>query len=123
MGERLYEYEEITDLKDMLEKSGKEYGNKIAYKLKVEKNKYKTYTHNEVRQMINSLGTKLLDMGLKGKRMAVIGENRYEWEIAYLAIVCGVGIVVPLDRSLPENELEKLIERSRSRSNILYKKI
>ena len=53
-------------------------------------------------------------MGLKGKRIAIIGENRYEWEIAYLAIVCGVGIVVPLDRSLPENELEKLVERSRN---------
>lgn len=121
MGERLYEYEEITDLKDMLEKSGKKYGDKIAYKIKIEKNKYKTFTHNKVRQMINALGTRLIEMGLKGKKIAVIGENRYEWEIAYLAIVCGVGIVVPLDRSLPENELEKLIERSRSRSNIFLK--
>ena len=112
MGERLYEYEKITDLKDMLEKSGKEYGNKIAYKIKIDKNKYKTFTHSKVREMINGLGTRLIDMGLKGKKIAVIGENRYEWEIAYLAIVCGVGIVVPLDRSLPENELEKLIDRS-----------
>ena len=51
-------------------------------------------------------------MGLKDKRIAVIGENRYEWEIAYLAIVCGTGTVVPLDKSLPEKELENLIERS-----------
>ena len=121
MGERLYEYEEITDLKDMLEKSGKKYGDKIAYKIKIEKNKYKTFTHSKVRQMINALGTRLIEMGLKNKKIAVIGENRYEWEIAYLAIVCGVGIVVPLDRSLPENELEKLIERSRSRSNLFLK--
>ena len=112
MQERIYEYEKITDLKDMLKKSGEKYGNKIAYKIKIDKNKYKTYTHKQVREMINNLGTKLIDMGLYGKRIAVIGENRYEWEIAYLAIVCGVGIVVPLDRSLPENELEKLIERS-----------
>lgn len=44
--------------------------------------------------------------------VAVIGENRYEWEIAYLSIVCGTGIVVPLDKSLPENEIESLIKRS-----------
>lgn len=112
MGERLYEYMKITDLKDMLDKSGKKYGEKIAYKIKIEKEKYKTFTHKEVRQMINSLGTKLIDMGLKNKRIAVIGENRYEWEIAYLSIVCGTGIVVPLDKSLPQNELEKVIERS-----------
>lgn len=51
-------------------------------------------------------------MGLKEKRIAVIGENRYEWEIAYLSIVCGTGIVVPIDKSLPENELKSVIERS-----------
>ncbi len=51
-------------------------------------------------------------MGLKGKKIAVIGENRYEWEIAYLSIVCGTGIVVPLDKSLPENELNTLIDTS-----------
>ncbi len=112
MGERLYEYMKITDLKDMLDKSGKKYGEKIAYKIKIEKEKYKTFTHKEVRQMINSLGTKLIDMGLKDKRIAVIGENRYEWEIAYLSIVCGTGTVVPFDKSLPQNELEKVIERS-----------
>lgn len=112
MSERLYKYTEITDLKDMLKKSGKEYGEKIAYKIRVEKEKYKEITHKEVRQMIDSLGTALINMGLKGKRIAVIGENRYEWEIAYLAIVCGTGTVTPLDKSLPENELKELIKRS-----------
>ena len=68
MGEKLFEYKEITDLKDMLNKSGKEFGEKIAYKIKIEKGKYKTFTHKEVRKMINNLGTKLIDMGLKNKR-------------------------------------------------------
>ena len=57
-------------------------------------------------------GTALIDLGLKDKRIAVIGENRYEWEIAYLSIVCGTGIVVPLDKSLTENELKHLIKKS-----------
>ena len=111
--ERLYKYIEITDLKDMLKKSGEKYGEKIAYKIRQE-NGYKEITHNEVRKMVDGLGTKLIDMGLKDKRIAVIGENRYEWEIAYLSIVCGTGTVVPLDKSLPENELESLIERSKA---------
>ena len=77
--ERLYKYIEITDLKDMLKKSGEKYGDKIAYKIRQE-NGYKEITHNEVRKMVDGLGTKLIDMGLKDKRIAVIGENRYEWE-------------------------------------------
>lgn len=102
----------ISDLKDMLSKTGKQYPEKIAYKIKKKDGNYETITHKEVRKKIDALGTSLISMGLKDKRIAVIGENRYEWEIAYLAIVCGTGIVVPLDKSLPEKELENLIKRS-----------
>ena len=103
---------QITDLKDMLNKTGEVYGDRPGYKIKVAEGKYKTYTHKEIRNMINYLGTALISMGLKGKRIAVIGENRYEWELGYMAVVCGTGIVVPLDKSLPANELEELVERS-----------
>ena len=58
------------------------------------------------------MGTALINLGLKDKRIAVIGENRLEWELAYLAVVCGTGVVVPFDKSLPENELRDVIERS-----------
>ena len=103
---------EVTDLKDMLKKTGDLYGNRPGYKIKIGEGKYKTYTHKEIRDMVNYLGTSLIDLGLKGKRSAVIGENRYEWELAYLAVVCGTGVVVPIDKSLPANELEEVIERS-----------
>lgn len=112
MSKRLYNYTEITDLKDMLNKTRNLYGEKPAYKIKIEDGKYQVFTHNEVRDMVNYLGTALISLGLKGKRIAVIGENRYEWELAYLSITCGTGTVVPLDKSLPANELESLIERS-----------
>ena len=102
----------VTDLKDMLNKTRDLYGDKIGYKIKIEKGIYKTYTHREIRDMIDYLGTALISLGLKNKRIAVIGENRYEWELAYLSVVCGVGIVVPMDKSLPANELEEVIERS-----------
>lgn len=116
MSEKLYETIEITDLKDMLNKTKELYGDKPAYKIKQKDENtqpnYKVITHKEVRNMIDALGTALIDIGLKDKRIAVIGENRYEWEIAYLSVVCGTGTVVPLDKALPENELENLIERS-----------
>ena len=112
MSEKLYEVIKIDNLKDMLNKTKEIYGNKIAYQIKIDNGKYKTFTHKQVRNMVDNLGTALIDMGLKNKRIAIIGENRYEWEVAYLSVVCGTGLVVPLDKSLPENELESLIERS-----------
>lgn len=103
---------EITNLKEMLNKTKEVFKNKPAYKLKQSNGKYKIITHREVREMIDCLGTALTTLGLQGKRIGVIGENRYEWEISYLAVVCGVGTIVPFDKSLPENELKRLIERS-----------
>ena len=99
------------NLKEMLKISGEKYGDRPAFKYK-ENNTIKYITHKNFRDNINSLGTALIEMGLKGKRIAVISENRYEWELAYLSIVCGVGVVVPLDKALPDNEIESLIIRS-----------
>ena len=102
-----------TDLKDMLKQTGEVYGDRPAYIFKTEeKGKFRTITHKEFRDEINALGTVLINMGLKDKRIAIISENRYEWELSYLAIASGVGVVVPLDKSLPDNELESLILRS-----------
>ncbi len=101
------------NLKDMLEKSGKLNGDKPAYIFKTkEAGKFKEITHREFRNDINALGTKLIDLGLKDKRIAVISENRYEWGVVYLSVVAGTGIIVPLDKSLPDNEIESLIIRS-----------
>ena len=103
----------FTDLKDMLKQSGEVYGDRPAFMYKTEKpGEFRTITHKEFRDDINALGTTLIKMGLKDKRIAVISDNRYEWELAYLSIATGTGVVVPLDKALPENEIESLILRS-----------
>ena len=98
---------EIASIKDMLNKSGEMFKNRPAYEVNNQ-----VVTYNEFIEKVNALGTSLIDMGLKGKRIAIIGPNSFNWEMAYLAIVCGTGVVVPLDKSLPRNEMESLIKRS-----------
>lgn len=113
MRKPIHKFMEFTDLKDMLEKSGKAYGDEIAYVFKTEEEgKFKQITHKEFRDDINYLGTALINLGLKGKRVAVISDNRYEWGVDYLAVATGVGVIVPLDKALPDNEIESLIIRS-----------
>ena len=104
---------QFKDLKEALDKTEELYGESTAYVFKTEKEGvFKTISHKEVRDEVKGLGTKLIDMGLKNKRIAVISENRYEWGIAYLSIVTGTGIVVPLDKLLQEKELENLMIRA-----------
>ena len=113
MRKPIHEFVEYTDLKDMLKKSGEKYGNRPAYVFRTEEEgKFREITHKEFRDEINALGTKLIDMGLKDKRIAVISENRYEWGVDYLAVAAGTGVIVPLDKALPDNEIESLIIRS-----------
>lgn len=113
MREPVHKMPKYENLKEMLEKSGELYGDKPAYLFKTEElGKFREITHKEFREDINCLGTALIDLGLKDKRVAVISENRYEWGMAYLAVVAGTGIVVPLDKALPDNEIENLILRS-----------
>ncbi len=113
MREPVHKMPKYENLKEMLEKSGKMYGDRPAYLFKTEEpGKFRKITHKEFREDINCLGTALIDLGLKNKRVAVISENRYEWGMAYLAVATGTGIVVPLDKALPDNEIESLILRS-----------
>ena len=103
----------ITDLKDVMNQSYELFKDRPMFV-------YKTETPGELKETsfgdfiddVNALGTKLIDMGLKDKRIAVISDNREEWCKAYLATVCGTGVIVPLDKLLPANEIESLIVRS-----------
>ena len=108
-----YKHEYYYDLKEMLEKTGEKYANRPAYIYKTDKpDVFREITHKEFRDDIKGLGTALVNKGLKGKRIAVISENRYEWGMAYLAVATGTGVIVPLDKALPDNEIESLIIRS-----------
>ena len=100
----------ITDLKHMLNTSVELYGDNVAFRQRFEKDKpFREITYKEALEAINGLGTALIAHGLKNKRIAVIGENCYQWATSYLAAVCGTGIVVPLDKELSSEELKQLV--------------
>ena len=95
MREPIYKVEKYRDIKDMINKTGEKYADRPAYLFRTEEpGKLREITHREFREQIKQLGTKLINMGLKDKRIAVIGENCYEWAVSYLSIVTGTGIVV-----------------------------
>jgi len=111
----LYEVRQISTLKDMLESSARMFANEAAFLVKTEEGGlYKPITYKQYYDEVNALGTALLNLGLSGKRVAIISENRYEWTVAYLATVNGTGVVVPLDKELPVGEIKSLLLRSKA---------
>ena len=70
---------------------------------------YIPVTYREFADDVCALGAQLVEMGLSGKRIAVIGDNCYQWAVAYFAVLFGVGVVVPLDKELRPDEIENLL--------------
>ncbi|TYQ18225.1 UNVERIFIED_CONTAM: long-chain acyl-CoA synthetase [Acetivibrio alkalicellulosi] len=106
-----YKPRAINDLKELVKGSVKNFGNTVGFKFKDKKGQIVGKTYIEFDKEIDCLGTALLSLGLKNSRIAIISENRYEWGVCYFSVVNGTGVVVPMDKYLPENEIINLIER------------
>ena len=108
---------EITDLKDMLIKTTKKNLEKKAFNLKDKNGKIYFKTYLDYKKDVEALSTKLLEMGLKDQKIAVIGKNSYEWAVAYLASTI-VGIVVPIDKEESNENIKKFLEISKAKAII-----
>lgn len=114
-GKPFYQTWRIADLRDMLKKCDMRYGDRIAFNFRREPHdQTESKTYHQFIQDIDAFGTALMKLGLSGSHIAIIGENRYEWIVAYLAAVNGAGVAIPIDKMLPQNEVELLLKRGRA---------
>lgn len=122
----LYDVHHIENFKEMIAATVEKYPNNVAYKFKKnlgqEDETIIEKTYSEVNKEINGLATSLLNLGLEGKKVVIISNNRYEWCVSYLAITTSNMIVVPLDKMLPEAEIKNLITRSKADAVIFENK-
>ena len=104
---------EVTDLKDIINSSCELFADVDAYLYKDKSaGKFVGIKYSRVKSDIDALGTRFCDMGLKNKKIAVIGETSYYWFLTYYATVCGTGVIVPLDKNLPPEEVKNLVDRA-----------
>lgn len=101
----------LTNIKQMVALKAQELPNRAAFSTIVG-DKLEDVTYGEFAKHVEYLGEQMIDMGLKDKFIAVIGENRYEWVVPYIATVNGLGIIVPLDKELTKEEIANLLTRS-----------
>lgn len=102
----------------------KKYSKNKAFIIKNKEGKKVTYTditYEKYGKDMQALGTALIDLGLENKRIAIIGKNSYEWALTYTTVMTGVGITVPLDKGLQENEIIMSIQRSKADAIVFEK--
>lgn len=115
--EKLYKAEKYDSIKEYIEDAINKYSKKDAFIVKSQENNEIKYTHisfEEFGRQIKNLAEGLIDLGLEGKRIAIIGHNSYNWVKSYIATICSVGIVMPLDKGLQPSELELSLKRGKA---------
>lgn len=109
-------FKKFRDIKQLIYNSAKLYPNNIAFTTKIKntnnETEYINHTYTDLLNDINAFGTSLYKLGLKNKRVAVIGYNCYEWAVAHLSNLLGNIVSVPLDKGLQIGELENSLVRS-----------
>ena len=113
---KVYEKTNYKTIKEVFIRSREKYRNKVFILQKFNpKGDFVQITYKEFTDDVIAFGTALTNKyNLKDERIVIIGENTYHWYVSYMAMLCGVGIAVPVDKELPANELENVINRSRA---------
>ena len=114
---KIYKAERFNNIREIMQNTVKLYPNNIAFRIKHKDGKnisYTDITYSEFQKEINEFGTGLMSLGYKDKRVAVIGKNSYPWALTYCAVLEGLGVLVPLDKGLPEAEIELSLKRSKA---------
>lgn len=119
--QKQYEPTKYQTIKEIFTRSKEVYANNVFMLEKFNpKEEFKQITYTEFADDVIALGTALTQKyHLKEERVVIIGENTYNWYVSYMAMLCGVGIAVPVDKELPANEIENVIRRSRA-SAVIY---
>ena len=104
------EYEQVKNFRELV-KRYEGFGENIAFKYK-ENKELQEVTYSKFAEDIKKIAEVALDSDIK--RVAVIGNNRYEWCVTYLGVTTAGKIIVPLDKALTNIEIEKLLQRSKA---------
>lgn len=106
------------DVREMLDCVCKENSSRPAFYQK-HGSKYRPITFARLRSDVRSLGASLTHRGLYGKKIILLGENCYAWALAYLTSLCGLGVVMPVDKDTPVSDLCEIAKASGA-SAIIY---
>ena len=99
---------ELNTIEELLKKTVNEHSNNTLYELENGTKISYAEFYNKVQALKNGINT----IQTKSKNIAIISENRYEWELAFFSIITSNNVAVPIDKSLTKNEIENIIKKA-----------
>lgn len=101
--------QEISSIAGMLETAAEDCPDADALRFRVKKDQAGSRTYSEVLRDVRRLAGRIPG---RGSHVAVIGENSYDWLVAFFAVLGSGNVAVPIDRALPAREIAGLIREA-----------
>lgn len=101
-----------STIRDILVAAEEKFGAEDAIRYKKNKNEIEAKTYTQLRKDSESFSCVLKSLGQQGNHIALTGPTSYTWIAAYFGIVNSGSVAVPLDVSLPAEELCELMDRA-----------
>ena len=99
-----------TRFRDMIDDLADKYGDSPAISWFTRRQEEKGVSYNKLRDDVRYLQEMMVQMGLAGKHIAIVGENSYEWLLVYLAAnYCG-SVAVCIDIEQPDETILQMLE-------------
>ena len=110
----LYETTVFRDFRVMVEQSAENFPDKpaISYKQNPRDKETMSVTYAESRDNIRNLGTEEIALGLRDKKVAIVGGASVGWVYSYFSLMATGAVTVPLDKEMPAPDLAATIERA-----------
>ncbi len=109
----LYDDLPILDhLRQMLEIKAVSVPDQIAFRYMPNRKTLVEKSYSDFYQEVRWLGTYLLKRGVRGRKIAIMGENSYQWLLAYFAIVTSGNVAVLLAKDFSEEEVTVLLNQT-----------
>lgn len=108
----LKQIEHLRDFRELLHHAKKAYDGRDIFCLRTAEGGVEGIGHGRLMRDLDALGNMLVSLGLTGKHIAIIGPTSYEWLLSYYTVLCGLGVVVPIDKELPDDEIANILSDS-----------
>ena len=112
--EQVNEFHRHRTLKELLIFGAETYPEDPAFLYKEKKDEI-IITYRKFKEDVDGLGTWLYQNGYKNCRIAVFGENSYQWILTHFAATCGKNVIVPIDKDMPSRVIAELLADSECR--------
>ena len=110
-----YDGKQYFTVRDILDSAVKEVPDNDAYLYRIGRSEeihhVSFFTFNEDTE---NLGAALTELGFGTSHIACMSENRYEWIVAYLTVLKSAGVFVPIDKELPTDDKNNVLNDSES---------